>query len=88
MYRTGDYPISVKAGDFNRDTKLDIVVANEEDNSVSVLLGNGDGTFQNQTTYLTGTAPQFVVVDDFNNNTKRDIIVANDLDNSITVLLC
>ena len=33
-------------GDFNGDGKADLAVANYSDNSVSVLLGNGDGTFQ------------------------------------------
>ena len=52
---TGTYPRSVALGDVNGDTKLDMVTANSGANNVSVLLGNGDGTFQNQTINLVGT---------------------------------
>ena len=38
----------------NGDGKPDLVVANQLSNSVSVLLGNGNGTFQAQITYATG----------------------------------
>ena len=41
---------AVAAGDFNGDGKPDLVVANFNDNTVSVLLGNGDGTFQTPVT--------------------------------------
>ena len=44
-YGVGDYPDSIAAGDFNRDGKRDLVVANYSSSSVSVLLGNGNGTF-------------------------------------------
>src|SRR5437764_14902276 len=45
-YAVGAGPYSVAVGDFNGDGTLDLVVANSLANSVSVLLGNGDGTFQ------------------------------------------
>ncbi|HKS22139.1 MAG TPA: VCBS repeat-containing protein [Thermoanaerobaculia bacterium] len=31
--------------DFNRDGKADLAIANGDSNDVSILLGNGDGTF-------------------------------------------
>jgi hypothetical protein len=43
------------AGDFNGDGRTDLAVASVYSNDVSVLLGNGDGTFQNQATYSVGT---------------------------------
>src|SRR5262245_5010275 len=44
-YTVGNGPISVAEGDFNRDGKPDLAVANLDSNSVSVLRGNGDGSF-------------------------------------------
>ena len=45
--------------DVNGDGKPDIVVPNANSNTVSVLLGNGNGTFQAQQTFATGTNPDF-----------------------------
>ena len=42
----GANPSAIVAGDFTGDGQLDLAVANSGDNTVSVLLGNGDGTFQ------------------------------------------
>ena len=41
-------------GDFNGDGKPDLAVANDGSNNVSVLLGNGDGTFQTAVNYRRG----------------------------------
>ena len=77
-YGVGTNPVSMAVGDFNGDGKLDLAVANEYSNSVSVLLGNGDGTFQAAKTsppdrsYLTSVA-----VGDFNGDGKPDLAVAN-----------
>ena len=56
-YSTGANPSSAAVGDFNNDTRLDIVVANWDSNTVSVLLGYGNGSFANQMTYSTGSNP-------------------------------
>ena len=50
-------PDAIVAGDFTGDGHLDLAVANDGDNTVSVLLGNGDGTFQPQVTYAVGSDP-------------------------------
>ena len=44
-------------GDFNGDGKSDLVTADYGDNTVSVLLGNGNGTFQAKQSFGTGTGP-------------------------------
>ena len=68
---------SVAVADFNGDGKPDLVVANENDNTVSILLNRGNGTFQNQVAYDTGPAPASVVAADFNGDGKPDLAVAN-----------
>ncbi|CAF3218384.1 unnamed protein product, partial [Rotaria socialis] len=76
-FSTGGEPLFVAVGDFNKDTRLDIVVTNSNDNSVSVLLGYGNGYFQNQMTFSTGSLPESVAVGNFDNDTRLDIVVAN-----------
>jgi len=87
-----NYPVasesySVAVGDFNGDGKLDLAVVDYDTGVVSVLLGNGDGTFQPQVEYATGTSPRGVAVGDFNGDGKLDLVVANSGDNDVSVLL-
>ena len=86
-YAVGSAPDSVAAGDFNGDGKLDLAVANSESNTVSLLLGNGDGTFQAKTDYATGSYPVSMAVGDFNGDGKCDLAVANEDDNTVSVLM-
>ena len=75
------------AGDFTGDGRTDLAVANEGDNTVSVLLGNGDGTFQPQVTYAVGLGPDAIVAGDFNGDGRTDLAVANGSDGTVSVLL-
>lgn len=87
-YAVGMGPYSVAVGDFNRDGKLDLVVANYPSVfTVSVLLGNGDGTFQPQVTYPVGRQPISVAVADLNGDGKLDLAVADFTDGFVSVLL-
>jgi hypothetical protein len=86
-FAIGSSPVSVATGDFNSDGKLDLVVANMFTNNVSMLLGNGDGTFQIHVDYATDTAPAFVAVGDFDGDGKLDLAVANSSSNNISILL-
>ena len=43
-YSVGSEPLDVAVGDFNEDNKLDIVVANNGDNTISILLNRGDNS--------------------------------------------
>ena len=57
------------------------------DGTVSVLLGNGDGTFQPQVTYAVGSSPDAIVAGDFTGDGRTDLAVANSSDNTVSVLL-
>jgi hypothetical protein len=74
---TGKNPFAAAAGDFNADGKLDLAVANSGDNTVSVLLGNGDGTFQPAVSYNAGTYPYSVAVGDFNGDGISDLAITS-----------
>jgi hypothetical protein len=76
-FDAGDYPQSVAVGDFNGDGTLDLAVANYLSNTVSVLLGNGDGTFQAARNYAAGSGPDSVAVGDFNGDGLPDLVVAS-----------
>ena len=86
-YGAGSGPWSVAVGDFNGDGKPDLAVANEESNNLSVLLGNGDGTFQAGVNYVAGMGPNSVAVGDFNGDGKLDLAVANAYGGGVSVLL-
>ena len=74
-------------GDFNGDGKADVAVINVSGNDVSVLLGNGDGTFQHASTWSVGPAPLFILASDFNGDGLADLEVSNSNSGDISVLL-
>ena len=83
----GAGPDAIVAGDFTGDGRTDLAIANSGDNDVSILLGNGDGTFQPQVTYAVGQTPLAIVAGDFTGNGRLDLAVANGDDNTVSVLL-
>lgn len=93
-YDTGVSPgRALVAGEFNGDGKIDIAVASLcSDNSctqggVSILLGNGDGTFQPFVVYATGAQYAYsLAIGDFNGDGKLDVAVANQF-SSVGILL-
>ena len=83
----GSLPFGIVAGDFNGDGRTDLAVANFASGDVSVLLGNGDGTFQNQGRYAVGLGPDAIVAGDFNGDGRTDLAVANGASSDVSVLL-
>jgi hypothetical protein len=81
---------ALTTADFNGDGNGDLLVVNSYNASsafVSVVIGNGDGTFQNPVSYATGgTRSVAASVDDINGDGKMDIIAVSD-DQTISVLI-
>jgi uncharacterized repeat protein (TIGR01451 family) len=75
-YATGTSPTAVVLGDFNADGKLDIAVANNGSGNVSILLGNGDGTFQPAVNFEADPSPNWIVAGDFDGDQKLDLVVS------------
>jgi hypothetical protein len=86
-YTVGEYPVGVVAADFNDDGKIDLAIANHDDNTVSILYGNGDGTFQAQVLVDVGSTPTSIATADFNGDGKADLITSCVGSGVVSVLL-
>ncbi|MCI0676982.1 MAG: FG-GAP-like repeat-containing protein [Phycisphaerales bacterium] len=73
--------------DFNRDGFTDICVANINANTVSILLGNGDGTYAPQQLVNVGQAPRGIAVLDVDGDGDIDIVNTNTTSNNNSTLL-
>ena len=73
----GNQPVAIASGDFNGDGFPDRAVVNGGDNSISILLGNGDGNFQPAVNYGVGQFPTAIVAGDFNHDGHLDLAVTN-----------
>ena len=91
---SGNYPVgggpyqalSVAATDVNGDGKVDLITANNNSSTLSVLTNTGNGIFVLATNYSVAPNPQSVVAADVNGDGVADLIVANNANNSLTVL--
>jgi len=89
-YAIGGSPGPIAVGDFNNDGNLDVVVTFGNYTSdccfgLSVLLGNGDGTFAKHVDFTLGEIPSAIVTGDFNGDGHLDAAVL--LETSVAVLL-
>ena len=99
IYNTGVTPVFVASADVNLDGNLDLVVAdsgaptntNAVGNSVSVFLGNGDGTFilpgGTRMDFAAGTTPTSFVIADFNDDGIPDLLVTASGDDAAALML-
>ncbi len=88
VFATGSIPLSVASGDLTGDGIPDLVVANERANTVSVLIGNGNGTFKPQQTIAVDAQPYSVVLADLTGDGKLDIVLGSSaIYGAVSVLL-
>ncbi len=87
-YETGPFPVSVVTADFNIDGELDLALATNLDvyGRVSILNGNGDGTFQSNVDYQGGFGISSLVAADFNGDGQPDLAVASNLNDTMFLL--
>lgn len=74
----GVSPWCVVAADVDGDGRIDLVTSNSDDDSVSVLFGNGDGTFLDQVKFAVGASPWRVSVSDVDGDGRLDLVTANE----------
>src|SRR4051812_10335418 len=90
-FQTGNGgPLAVVTGDFNRDGKLDLATANSGTNDVSVLLGNGDGTFVTPASHFStgsNSNPNALAIGDFDEDGKLDLAVSLSDPGHVAVML-
>ena len=88
---TGSDPCAIAAGDFNGDGIPDLAIStncgNDVGGSLTILLGNGNGTFTAAASPATGAAPEYIATGDFNGDGKLDLAVANLIGGTVTILL-
>jgi Flp pilus assembly secretin CpaC len=87
MLLAGNAPNAVIAVSLRGNGIQDLVATNQTDDTVSVFLGTGTGTFAARTNTNVGTAPVALVTGDFNGDGKPDLAVVNQNDNSVLILL-
>ncbi len=87
QYATGKNPQAAAVGDFNGDGIPDLAIVNASSNTVSVLLGKGNGTFSPKVDYATGSTPVGIAVGDFINNGNLDLAITNSGSNTVSILL-
>ncbi len=78
--------VSMVAEDFNADGAMDLAAVETRSNNVTVMLGNGDGTFQPPTNYPVQEEPNQVIAVDMNRDSVVDLVVGNSDSASISVL--
>jgi gliding motility-associated-like protein len=91
-FLTGESPQKVAISDIDGDGKADLIIANTNDNSISVLHNNSlsgainANSFSGKIDFVTGTLPVSVAVGDLDGDGKPDLAVANSSNNTVSVL--
>jgi hypothetical protein len=92
-YETGTRALFITTGDFNGDGVPDLAVIHGghppgfPDSNVAILLGDGQGNFQQSETLSLGNQPIFAAAGDFNGDGYQDLAVVNQGSRDVSVFL-
>ncbi len=86
-YPTGAYPLDVAVADIDRDGNLDVLTANRDGRSISILTGRGDGTFAFRQSFEVAGRLVYVDLADFDDDGSLDIVVTRDRERFAGVFL-
>lgn len=86
-YPVGKNPTSIRTGDFNQDGFTDLITSNIRSNTLSILFGNGDGSFRDHVSMRACQEPRNLVVDDYNQDGRQDLAVACSGSDQVNILL-
>jgi len=81
----GANPVALAVGDFNADAVSDTAVVNKDDDTLTILLGDGEGNLIEHDVIPTGDGPNDVSAADLDEDGDLDLIVANEFDGSIMI---
>jgi hypothetical protein len=89
---TGQDPQGIVTGDFNGDGIPDLATVDGNyfeglPGDVTILLGNGDGTFRSAPTLTAGNSPWSIAIGDFNGDGKADLAIPNGNSNNVSIFL-
>ena len=85
-YETGQYSISLVAADLNGDGHVDVATADADDNTISIFLGQGDGSLAQRTAFAVPAYPNCVRAGDLDQNGTQDLVVACLNANQVSIL--
>lgn len=86
-YKVGKNPTTITTADLNHDSFTDLVTTNISSNTLSILLGNGDGTFKEQVQLHVCKEPRALAIGQFNQDEHADLVLACSGGDEIAVLL-
>lgn len=87
-FQAGVNPSSMIEADFNNDGIQDLAIANKDENTVSIFIGNlkTENSYQPAKNYTVGNSPISLLSKDFNHDARPDLAVANSTDGTISIL--
>ncbi len=86
-YIVGKNPTSIVSGDVNGDGLGDLITTNIGSDSLTILIGNGDGSFREPMTLRVPEQPRALILHDLNGDGRLDLAVANAGNHRVTILL-